>query len=112
MTVLHWLLAAILVAAGPALAHGTADHGKASPTVAKEQKPWGIAGDAKAITRTIEVRMADTMRYTPERIEVQLGETIRFVHRNDGKTLHEFVIGTKNDLEKHAAMMRMHPGME
>ena len=56
--------------------------------------------------------MADNMRYTPDRIEVRLGETVRFVHRNDGKVLHEFVIGTKKDLEEHAAMMRKYPGME
>jgi len=58
------------------------------------------------------VRMNDDMRFAPERIEVKLGETIRFVHRNDGKTLHEFVIGTKQELDKHAAMMRKQPGME
>ena len=56
--------------------------------------------------------MADDMRYTPDRIEVRLGETVRFVHRNDGKVLHEFVIGRKKDLEQHAAMMRKYPGME
>jgi uncharacterized cupredoxin-like copper-binding protein len=102
-----------VLATGAALAHDTAQHGKQRPrAVVKEQKPWGIAGDAKAAKRTIEVRMADNMRYTPDRIEVRLGETVRFVHRNDGKVLHEFVIGTKKELEEHAAMMRKYPGME
>jgi uncharacterized cupredoxin-like copper-binding protein len=105
------VLLTTILAAGAALAHGTAD-GRKPPAIVKEQKPWGIAGDAKAVTRTIHVRMVDTMRYAPERIEVRLGETIRFIHHNDGKTLHEFVIGTKKELEEHAALMRKYPGME
>jgi uncharacterized cupredoxin-like copper-binding protein len=110
---LRGVVVASAVVAGAALAHGTADHDKnRPPAVVKEQKPWGIAGDAKAVKRSIEVRMADTMRYTPDRIEVRLGETIRFFHRNDGKTLHEFVIGTRKELDQHAALMRQHPGME
>ena len=106
------VLVAGVLATGAALAHDTPQHGKQRPpAVVKEQKPWGIAGDAGAAKRTIEVRMADDMRYTPDRIEVRLGETVRFVHRNDGKVLHEFVIGRKKDLEQHAAMMRKYPGM-
>jgi len=113
MTVIRGLALASVLLCSAALAHGTVDHGKhAASGSAREQKPWGIAGDAKAARRTIEVRMNDDMRFAPERIEVKLGETIRFVHRNDGKTLHEFVIGTKQELDKHAAMMRKQPGME
>ena len=113
MKVLHWFVTTGLLATGAAFAHGPADAGKQRPpAVVKEQKPWGIAGDRKAVKRTIEVRMIDAMRYTPDRIEVRLGETVRFVHRNDGKVLHEFVIGTKQELEQHAALMRKYPGME
>jgi len=43
----------------------------------KEQKEWGIGGDAKAVTRTIEITMLDTMRFVPEQITVKQGETIR-----------------------------------
>ena len=113
MKTLQWVLMASVLAVGPVFAHGAAVHGKKhSAATAKEQKPWGIAGDPKAVQRTIEIRMADTMRYTPDRIEVKLGETVRFVHRNEGKTLHEFVLGTKKELDAHAAQMRKHPGME
>ena len=34
--------------AGRALAHGDA-HGKKPAAVKKEQKPWGIAGDARSV---------------------------------------------------------------
>lgn len=107
------LVAALLAAtcAAPALAHGDAAH-KAPTAVVKEQKAWGIAGDAKAVKRTIEVRMLDTMRFVPERIEVRQGETIRFVHRNDGKVMHEFVLGTPAELAEHAALMKKFPNME
>ncbi|MGH8618632.1 MAG: cupredoxin domain-containing protein [Burkholderiales bacterium] len=105
-------LAAVLLALpASAFAHEGAAHG-GKAAVVKEQKPWGIAGDAKAVTRTIAVGMTDTMRFTPDRIEVKQGETIRFTIRNRGKLLHEFVIGTKAELDAHAALMAKHPGME
>ena len=78
----------------------------------KEQKAWGIAGDAKAVTRTVTLKMTDNMRFTPDRVEIKLGETIRFVVQNDGKMLHELVIGTKKELDEHAALMLKFPNME
>lgn len=92
-------------------AHGDAA-GKTAVAIVKEQKPWGIAGDAKAVTRTIEIKMSDKMRFTPDRIGVREGETVRLVHRNKGKILHEFVLGTKKELEEHAALMLKFPNME
>jgi uncharacterized cupredoxin-like copper-binding protein len=56
--------------------------------------------------------MTDDMRFAPDRIEVREGETVRFVHRNDGKVMHEFVIGTRDELDEHAALMKKFPGME
>lgn len=107
------LLASLLATTGAAWAHGDEAHGpsKAASAV-KEQKPWGIAGDAKAATRTIEIRMTDNMRFAPDRIEVREGETVRFRIVNAGKLLHEMVIGTKQELDAHAEMMMKHPGME
>lgn len=77
-----------------------------------EQKPWGIAGDPLAVDRVIEVRMSDQMRFSPELIEVKQGETIRFVHHNEGALMHEFVLGNKAELDAHAAMMAKMPGMQ
>ncbi len=56
--------------------------------------------------------MLDTMRFVPDRIDVRIGETIRLVHRNGGKLMHEFVIGTKKELDEHAALMLKFPDME
>jgi len=107
------LLAAALIGVSLAAgAHQGETHSKKVSQVRKEQKDWGIAGDAKAVTRTIEVAMTDNMRFTPDRIVVKQGETIRFVHKNAGKIMHEFVIGTRSELDQHAAMMLKFPNME
>ena len=92
-------------------AHGDKGHAKVGP-VKKEQKDWGIAGDAKAAKRTIAVRMLDSMRFVPERIEVRQGETVRFTVQNTGQQMHEFVIGTQQENEAHAALMMKFPDME
>lgn len=111
-TLLFALGAALLAAVARVRAHdGKADAPKhAAPK--KEQKPWGIAGDAKAVRRKVDIRMLDTMRFEPDRIEVRLGETLRLVHHNLGRVMHEFVIGTRKDLDEHAALMVRFPGME
>lgn len=106
------LLLAALVCSPALWAHGDAEHGKKPVPVRKEQKAWGIAGAAKSAKRTIEVGMSDTMRFTPETLTVRLGDTVRFVFRNDGKQLHEFVLGTRKELDEHAALMMKFPDME
>jgi uncharacterized cupredoxin-like copper-binding protein len=106
-------LAALASAALPAFGHGDQAHGATPGTaVRKEQKPWGIAGDARDAMRTIDIRMSDAMRFTPDLIEVREGETVRLRVRNAGKLLHELVIGTKPELDAHAALMARFPDME
>ncbi len=116
---------AILLAAMPAAyAHG--DHGDATPAatatsptapaaksaVVREQKPWGIAGDAKAVARMVQLTMLDSMRFQPDEIAVRAGETLRIRVHSAGKLLHELVIGTPADNRAHAELMLKHPGME
>ena len=84
----------------------------AQSTAPAEQKDWGIAGDPKKATRTIEIRMTDNMRFAPNQLQIKLGETVRLVAVNAGKVLHEIVIGTPQELKAHAEMMKKHPGME
>ena len=56
--------------------------------------------------------MSDTLRFTPEALGIRLGETLRIVLKNDGKMLHEFVLGTPAELAAHAALMLKFPNME
>ena len=72
----------------------------------------GQPGQANAVTRTIEVTMADTMRFTPSEVKVNQGETIRFVVTNAGQLKHEFNLGTDADLKAHAEHMKKFPEME
>jgi len=104
-------IVAISLCGKAVFSHENTDHGKPS-TVIKAQTDWGIAGDAKAVTRTVTITMADTMRFTPDRIDVRQGETLQIAVKNDGKMLHEFVIGAKKDLDEHAALMVKFPAME
>lgn len=109
-------LFAIVALAGPAGAHGTNSHTEKKSFVPAnlqmEVTEFGRTGNPEAINRTVEVTMSDEMKFEPSVIHVKTGETIRFVVTNSGGTLHEMVIGSAEDLLKHAAMMQRFPGME
>lgn len=95
----------------PAHAHGEKKHAPATEAAA-EQTAWGIAGKPVQVTRTVTIDMTDAMRFVPDALTVQEGETVRFVVRNRGRMLHEMVIGTPDELAKHAALMAKFPNME
>ncbi len=71
----------------------------------------GEAGDAAQATRTVEVDMRDTMRFSPGTLSVRRGDTVRFVVTNSGKIRHEMMLGTAASLTEHAKMMQQMPGM-
>ena len=119
------LPAILVLAAGvlvtPAVhAHSPSNHGQmhgamshaSQQTQSQEQYAWGKMGQASDVARDIKISMTDNMRFTPDNLTVKLGETVRFVIRNDGKILHEFVLGTPEDLQKHAELMEKFPNME
>lgn len=109
---------ALLASSSLVFSHGNMDHGAASaaaPTApashAAEPLPWGQAGNPAAATRTIELTMDDTMRFTPAHFTVRRGETVRLRVTNVGQAMHEAVLGTAQSLAAHEAMMAQHPGM-
>ena len=108
MKVLFFL--ALLLLSPTALAHG-ASHGAKAPGNA-EKHSFGQAGDPKRVSREILVTMSDEMRFRPGDLTVKRGETVRFRVKNNGKAMHEMVLGTMPDLKAHAEMMKKHPGME
>ena len=77
--------------------HGAHQHGGAI----------GVPGDAAKVSRTIEIVMNDTMRFTPDNIAVKRGETVRFVVKNAGQLKHEFNLGTEADLKKHEEKLKL-----
>lgn len=113
---------ALCVSAGPSAGHGNdQDAHKDSPArsaaapfdAAKvDVTPFGREGDPRHVGRTIRVDMTDAMRFTPAHLTVRRGETVRIVAVNRGQVLHELVLGTREELQKHAELMRRFPEME
>lgn len=106
------LLLALMTLASAAFAHEGAKDGKRAETVSTQEKAFGREGDRRKLSRTIRVKMSDSMRFAPDTLQIKLGETIRFVVSNSGKLTHEMVLGTMEDLRQHAELMKRHPGME
>jgi len=86
--------------------------GKVRKVISTEEKAFGREGDPKRVSRTVNVDMSDAMRFSPAELKVKRGETIRFLVKNSGKTMHEMVLGTMQELAEHAELMKKHPGME
>ncbi|MGS1116524.1 cupredoxin domain-containing protein [Castellaniella sp. UC4442_H9] len=94
--------------------HGAPAHGMPGHDMSTMTKVSliGQPGDPAEVTRTIELTMDDSMRFTPSDVQVKVGETVRFFIKNTGKIPHEMVIGSIADLKGHAAEMRKMPGMK
>lgn len=91
-------LFAAVMASGPVLASGGhgADHGS--------EITFGAPGSASGVDRTVEIVMTDNAFSIPA-LEVQAGETIRFVLKNEGEFLHEFALATPEMHMQHEAEM-------
>ena len=112
------LFVAGLLSVGSAFAQGAAPKAKAADShshshgKAHGHAGIGVPGQAGNVTRTINVDMTDNMRFNPATLSVKQGETIRFVVKNSGQIKHEYVLGTKKELEEHYEVMKKHPEME
>ncbi len=104
MRVRNALLSALLLGTAAQLAFADAGHGK--------NATFGSPGKESEITRTIEVQASDDMRFTPGKIEVRQGETIKFLVTNVGQVRHEFSIGDRASQRAHALMMKKMPKMK
>lgn len=101
-TLLAIALLAASSAASAAGAHG-GGHGESA---------IGKPGVAAKVNRTIQVEMANGMRFKPAEIRVKKGETIRFVLKNTDTLKHEFSLGTEQELLEHYEVMKKYPDME
>ncbi len=98
----------------PGMMHGMA-HAKAEDGHSGDgghAQAMGAPGDPKKVSRTILVHMSGDMKFTPAKVIVKRGQTIKFVVRNAGQVKHEMVIGSMTELQQHAEMKRKMPGME
>jgi uncharacterized cupredoxin-like copper-binding protein len=108
------VLALSTLVAGSAFAHGDEEHAALRKFDASKVEPtaFGQEGNPKKVARTIKVDMTDNMRFTPSDVTVKRGETVKFVVHNDGRVLHEMVLGTKEAIAEHAELMKRFPEME
>ena len=65
---------------------------------------------ALVVDRTLQVDMNDTMRFTPDLLQVAAGETLKLVVQNSGKLPHEMVLGSEAALKAHAIEMKQSTG--
>lgn len=98
---------------GPVFAGGS--HAGGHGEMMKEMM-IGMPGNAAQVTRTIEVTMKETddgdMIFEPSNLNINQGETIRFVIKNSGELEHEFVLDTIKENAEHKALMAKFPEME
>ncbi len=66
----------------------------------------GEPGNPAEATRSIEIDMLDNS-FTPTRLDIRKGETVRFILRNVGEAVHEFNIGTAQMHVAHRKEMLM-----
>lgn len=101
-------LLVMTLSAGPGLAFGSGNHTGAHGAEDDIGKP----GKVTKSTKTIAIDMNDAMRFAPAKINVNRGETIRFVVTNSGKLKHEMALGTEKEIKEHYEAMKKFPGME
>ena len=66
---------------------------------------FGEPGKASEANRSIEVTATDKLRFDPDMISVEEGETVTFEITNKGRAEHEFVLGDTEYQRSHADQM-------
>jgi uncharacterized cupredoxin-like copper-binding protein len=83
-------------------------HGAASG--GDKHDPLGVPADPADADRVVEVSAKEPNRFDPELIGVEQGETILFRVTNDGRGLHEFVLGEHVHGEEDDGSVQLAPG--
>ena len=65
----------------------------------------GAAGGERTVTLT-----AHWSRFTPERLEIPVGTTVRFVVRTDDPVAHELIVGDEAVQDRHEKGTEAHHG--
>jgi uncharacterized cupredoxin-like copper-binding protein len=99
------VLAAVTVTGVACGAHGHPGSSEAGAAPVPRPQTYGHGALTSQATRTVEVRMLDSLRFEPDRITVQRGEIVTFRLVNAGHLAHEFTIGGPAAQELHDAQM-------
>jgi len=106
------LALAITGCAGGHHADHSEGHGHGAASDDHHETLAGKPGKLSAVSRTMQVDMNDTMRFSPASFQVKAGETIKFEVKNSGKIVHEFILGSTEDIMEHHELMKKFPSME
>jgi uncharacterized cupredoxin-like copper-binding protein len=66
---------------------------------------FGEPGDPGDADQTFEVSTMDSLKFSPDALEAEAGDTITFEVTNEGSTDHEFVLGDEAYQEAHGPAM-------
>ncbi|MBU6460839.1 MAG: cupredoxin family protein [Proteobacteria bacterium] len=94
----HPRLLCLFLTASLTLADLTAAHAQAFS--------YGHPGTPFQVSRTIKITANDAMRFIPDTLVIQSGQTIRFIVTNKGQVDHEFVLGDKKEQLEHEQEMQ------
>jgi len=108
----------VTLIAGPG--HGNEEHSEGFFSKLKnavfgsygEQLPFGRVEKSSEISKTVAIELNDQFRFSPEEIQVAVGETLQLDFKNTGQMRHEWVLGTPFELSEHMELMRRFPNME
>ena len=85
--------ASLAISSMSSFAGGSHDH-KHAVEYDPVQNEFGMYEPGMHVTKVIEIEMSDAMTFSPSEITVNHGDVIKFIHRNVGQMMHEFVLGT------------------
>lgn len=71
----------------------------------------GEPGQPEDVTRTVEMKTLDSMKYEPSSLTVGRGETVRLIVTNTGHLIHEATIGANEEQNIHNQEMKADPHM-
>ena len=112
ISLLSRMTLALIILASLNISNAVADgEKKPANAMSVQADAMGKPGVAKNVARTILVTLADIMRFIPNAFSVKQAETVRVRIVNGGKIPHELVLGTPQEIDEHAAMMRAMPDM-
>jgi len=100
----------------PAFAFGLITLFATMPAFSHGDENFGELGDTKAAARDITIVMDETadgkMSYSPNKLEIKLGEQIHFILENHGKVDHDFFLGPEGAVDEHAEEVKKDPNTE
>jgi uncharacterized cupredoxin-like copper-binding protein len=82
------------------------DHAHSNPQGETASASSAPALQALQVTRSVRITLLDSMKFSPDSIQVNTGETLKFVVRNSGKLTHEMVLGNAQAIAAHAKEMQ------